>query len=96
MKEVLYEVRCLKSNEDMSTAPASAEVMRQLLKLSSECEDHIFIYHFFQSKKYTGCGNLQGFYLKVLVIKKPKTLNKSYQSLRNFEMSSEFCSYLRV
>ena len=81
MKEVLYEVRCLKSNEDMILALAGqfkqlshekrlcdfiaqglehctgiAEVMdtnpvespeffrfmRQLLKLSRKCEDHIF------------------------------------------------------
>ena len=63
MKEVLYEVRCLKSTEDMILALAGqfkqlseAEVMgsnpvespeffrfiRQLLKLSSKCEDHIF------------------------------------------------------
>jgi len=54
MKEVLYEVRCLKSNEEHCTG--IAEVMgsnlvespeffrftRQLLKLSSKCEDHIF------------------------------------------------------
>ena len=77
MKEMLYAVRCLKSNEDMILALAGqfkqlsheeqvswlehctgiAEVMgsnpvespeffrfmRQLLKLSSKCEDHIFI-----------------------------------------------------
>ena len=69
MKEVLYEVRCLKSTEDMILALAGqfkqlsnepekfiAEVMgsnpvespeffrfmRQLLKLSSKCEDHVF------------------------------------------------------
>ena len=67
MKEVLYEVRCLKSTEDMILALAGqfnwlehctgiAEVMgsnpvespeffrfkRQLLKLSSKCEDHDF------------------------------------------------------
>ena len=41
MKEVLYEVRCLKSNEDMMLA--LAEQFKQLLKLSSKCEDHIFI-----------------------------------------------------
>ena len=51
MKDVLYEVRCLKSNEDMILAltgqfkqlshkPLSH---KQLLKLSSKCEDHIFI-----------------------------------------------------
>ena len=75
MKEMLYAVRCLESNEDMILALAGqfkqlshelmnlehctgiAEVMgsipvkspeffrfmRQLLKLSSKCEDHIFI-----------------------------------------------------
>ena len=65
MKEMLYAVRCLNSNEDMILALAAqfkhctgvAEVMgsnpvespeffrfmRQLLKLSSKCEDHIFI-----------------------------------------------------
>ena len=75
MKEMLYAVRCLKSNEDMSPNKLTcsplcdfklswlehctgiAEVMgsnpvespeffrftRQLLKLSSKCEDHIFI-----------------------------------------------------
>ena len=73
MKEMLYAVRCLKSNEDMILAlagqfkqlshePESNEdmilalagqfkqlshepfrFMRQLLKLSSKCEDHIFI-----------------------------------------------------
>ena len=69
MKEMLYEVRYLKSSEDMILALAGqfkqlshdnclgiAEVMgsnpvespeffrfmRQLLKLSSKCEDHIF------------------------------------------------------
>ena len=35
MKDVLYEVRCLKSNEDMILALAG--------QLSSKCEDHIFI-----------------------------------------------------
>ena len=55
MKEMLYEVRCLKSNEDMILALAgqfkqlSHEpecrfiCMRQLLKLSSKGEDHSFI-----------------------------------------------------
>ena len=55
MKEMLYEVRCLKSNEDMILALAGQfkqlshepenffRFMRQLLKFSSECEDHIFI-----------------------------------------------------
>ena len=63
MKEMLYAVRCLKSNEDMILAlagqfkqlscsnPGSNPVespeffrfTRQLLKLSSKCEDHIFI-----------------------------------------------------
>ena len=69
VKEMLYAVRCLKSNEDMILALAgqfkqlSHEpekfrfmrqlletialivklFMRQLLKLSSKCEDHIFI-----------------------------------------------------
>ena len=65
MKDVLYEVRCLKSNEDMILAltgqfkqlsgiaevmgsnpvesPEFFRFMRQLLKLSSKCEDHIFI-----------------------------------------------------
>ena len=69
MKEVLYEVRCSKSNEDMILAlagqfkqlshepekfveligsspvesPEFFRFMRQLLKLSSKCEDHIFI-----------------------------------------------------
>ena len=54
MKEVLYEVRCLKSTEDMILALAGQfkqlshesekffRFMRQLLKLSSKCEDHIF------------------------------------------------------
>ena len=69
MKEVLYEVRCLKSTEDMILAlagqfkqlshepekfswvqmgsnpvesPEFFRFMRQLLKLSSKCEDHIF------------------------------------------------------
>ena len=53
MKEMLYEVRCLKSNEDMILALAGQfmqlshesekfRFMRQLLKLSSMCEDHIF------------------------------------------------------
>ena len=65
MKEMLYEVRCLKSNEDMILAlagqfkqlshepglmvkgsnpvksPEFFRFMRQLLKLSSKCEDHI-------------------------------------------------------
>ena len=54
---MLYEVQCLKSNEDMILAltgqfkqlshePEKFEIfrfMRQLLKLSSKCEDHIFI-----------------------------------------------------
>ena len=51
MKEVLYEVRCLKSNEEMILALTSSPVespeffrfTRQLLKLSSKCEDHFFI-----------------------------------------------------
>ena len=59
MKEMLYEVRCLKSNEDMILALAgqfkqlSQEpekfflFMRQVLKLSSKCEDHIFIWFLF-------------------------------------------------
>ena len=55
MKEVLYEVRCLKSTEDMILAlagevmgsnpvesPEFFRYLRQLLKLSSKCEDHIF------------------------------------------------------
>ena len=45
MKEVLYEVRCLKSTEDISNPVESPEFfrfMRQLLKLSSKCENHIF------------------------------------------------------
>ena len=45
MKEVLYEVRCLKSTEDISNPVESTEFfrfIRQLLKLSSKCEDHIF------------------------------------------------------
>ena len=65
---MLYEVWCLKSNEDMILAlagqfkqlshepekfsllsgepepePEFFRFMRQLLKLSSKCEDHIFI-----------------------------------------------------
>ena len=71
MKEMLYAVRCLKSNEDMILAlagqfkqlshepekfsitevmgsnpvesPEFFRFMSQLLKLSSKCEDHIFI-----------------------------------------------------
>ena len=55
MKDVLYEVRCLKSNEDMILALTGQfkqlshepekffRFMRQLLELSSKCEDHIFI-----------------------------------------------------
>ena len=55
MKDVLYEVRCLKSNEDMILALTGQfkqlsrepekffRFTRQLLKLSSKCEDHIFI-----------------------------------------------------
>ena len=63
VKEMLYAVRCLKSNEDMILALAGQfkqlshepekflshepekffRFMRQLLKLSSKCEDHIFI-----------------------------------------------------
>ena len=54
MKEMLYAVRCLKSNEDMIgiaevmgsnpvESPEFFRFMRQLLKLSSKCEDHIFI-----------------------------------------------------
>ena len=41
VKEMLYAVRCLKSNEDMILALAGQ--FKQLLKLSSKCEDHIFI-----------------------------------------------------
>ena len=41
MKDVLYEVQCLKSNEDMILALTGQ--FKQLLKLSSKCEDHIFI-----------------------------------------------------
>ena len=49
MKEVLYEVRCLKSKiaEVMGSNPVESpeffRFTRQLLKLSSKCEDHIFI-----------------------------------------------------
>ena len=60
MKEMLYAVRCLKSNEDMILglagqfkqlscepekfrSPEFFRFTRQLLKLSSKCEDHIFI-----------------------------------------------------
>ena len=47
MKEMLYAVRCLKSNEDMGSNPVESpeffRFTRQLLKLSSKCEDHIFI-----------------------------------------------------
>ena len=58
VKGMSYErnVRCLKSNEDMILAlagqfmgsnpvesPEFFRFMRQLLKLSSKCEDHIFI-----------------------------------------------------
>ena len=55
MKEMLYAVRCLKSSEDMICtgiaevigskpveSPEFFRFMRQLLKLSSKCEDHIF------------------------------------------------------
>ena len=54
MKEMLYAVRCLKSIEDMILAFAGQfkqlsdepekffRFIRQLLKLSSKCEDHIF------------------------------------------------------
>ena len=45
MKEVLYEVRCLKSTEDMILALAGQFKQlshEQLLKLSSKCEDHVF------------------------------------------------------
>ena len=53
-ERMLYAVRCLKSNEDMILAlagqfkqlshePEFFRFMRQLLKLSSKCEDHIFI-----------------------------------------------------
>ena len=51
-ERMLYAVRCLKSNEDMILALAGQfkqlsheffRFMRQLLKLSSKCEDHIFI-----------------------------------------------------
>ena len=85
MKEMLYEVRCLKSNEDIILALAGQYLsnclmdlknsgdstgfepmtsampvqysnqlgyeffrsMRQLLKLSSKCEDHIFFFFIF-------------------------------------------------
>ena len=58
MKEMLHEVRCLKSDEDMILALAGQlsdravtqkffRFMRQLLKLSSKCEDHIFISLYF-------------------------------------------------
>ena len=40
MKDMLYEVRCLKSNEDRILALAGQ--FKQLLKLSSKCEDPIF------------------------------------------------------
>jgi len=40
MKEMLYEVRYLKSSEDMILA-LTGQFM-QLIKLSSQCEDHIF------------------------------------------------------
>ena len=48
MKEMLYAVRCLKSNEDMILTLAGqfkqlSGQFKQLLKLSSKCEDHIFI-----------------------------------------------------
>jgi len=58
MKDMLYEARCPKSNEDTISNTALLEpmmgsnpvespeffrFMRQLLKLSSKCEDHIFI-----------------------------------------------------
>ena len=47
MKEMLYAVRCLKSKEVMGSNPVESpeffRFMRQLLKLSSKCEDHIFI-----------------------------------------------------
>ena len=61
MKEMLYEVRYLKSSEDMIlplTGQFKQLFMRQkLLKLSSKCEDHIFswfqilhlIQHFFHT-----------------------------------------------
>ena len=54
-ERMLYAVRCLKSNEDMILAhtevmgsnpvesPEFFRFMRQLPKLSSKCEDHIFI-----------------------------------------------------
>ena len=44
MKEMLCKVRYLKSSEDMILALAGQffRFMRQLLKLSSKCEDHIF------------------------------------------------------
>ena len=53
--EMLYEVRCLKSNKDMILALTGQfkqlshepekffRFVRQLLKLSSKCEDHILI-----------------------------------------------------
>ena len=69
MKEMLYAVRCLKSNEmclksneskirwlehctgiaevmgsNPLESPEFFRFMRQLLKLSSKCKDHIFIY----------------------------------------------------
>ena len=44
MKEMLYKVRYLKSSEDMILALAGQffRFMRQLLKFSTKCEDHIF------------------------------------------------------
>ena len=55
LKDVLYKVRCLKSNEDMILALTGqfkqlshepeklSHEPEKLLKLSSKCEDHIFI-----------------------------------------------------
>ena len=44
MKDMLYEVRCLKSNEDMILALAGQfkQLLKQLLKLSSKCEDQSY------------------------------------------------------
>ena len=49
MKDVLYEVGCLKSNEDMILALAgqfkqlSHEKRDNCLNCPAKCEDHIFI-----------------------------------------------------
>ena len=43
LKEMLYEVRYLKSSEDMILAlTGQFKQLIKLLKLSSKCEDHIF------------------------------------------------------